>query len=225
MAGGQLPGIGLDPVSPPKGLVGKQPTDMDDKENAGPKIVALLGSVRPGNNTARVFSLVEDEARVRGIHLDVVDPTRMDLPLPGRAPSPDSVRMQELVLSADGVIMATPEYHGSYSSVMKLVIDNLGFPSSLKGKPIALLGVAAGRIGAIKALEHLRSVASHVGGLVLPGPVSVPNVHAAFAPDGGLIDARTEEMVRGVLTGLQDYILRTECPELTLERMMREQVA
>ncbi|MFT5142813.1 MAG: chromate reductase [Rhodothermales bacterium] len=201
------------------------PIEVNDQQNAAPKLVALLGSVRPGNYTSRVFSLVEDEARVRGIHLDVVDPTHMELPLPGRAPSPDSDRLREMVLAADGVILVTPEYHGSYSSVMKLVIDNLGFPSSLKGKPIALLGVAAGRIGAIKALEHLRSVASHVGGLVLPGPVSVPNVNGAFDSEGGMIDARTEELVRGVVTGLQDYILRTECPKFTLERMMREQAA
>ena len=37
---------------------------------------------------------------------------------------------------------------------MKLVIENLGFPSVLAGKPVALLGMAAGAIGAIKSLEH-----------------------------------------------------------------------
>ena len=74
------------------------------------------------------------------------------------------------------VILATPEYHGSFAAMMKLVIENLGFPSTLAGKPVALLGVAAGRIGAIKSLEQLRSVCSHVGAIVLPGPVSVANV-------------------------------------------------
>ena len=68
---------------------------------------------------------------------------------------------------------------------MKLLIDNLGFPSALSGKPVALLGVAAGRIGAIKALEHLRSVASHVGAQVLPGPVSVASVgRSSMEKDG-----------------------------------------
>jgi FMN reductase len=46
---------------------------------------------------------------------------------------------------------------------MKLAIDNLGFPSMLSGKPISLLGVAAGVIGAIKSLEELRGICSHVG--------------------------------------------------------------
>ncbi|MFQ5802331.1 MAG: hypothetical protein ACE5JQ_05465 [Candidatus Methylomirabilales bacterium] len=42
--------------------------------------------------------------------------------------------------------------------MIKLVIKNMGFPSVLVGNPVALLRVAAGAIGVIKALEHLRSV-------------------------------------------------------------------
>ena len=66
--------------------------------------------------------------------------------------------------------MATPEYHGSLAAMMKLIIENLGFPSVLAGKPVALRGAAAGRIGALKSLEQLRGVCSHVGGIVVPGP-------------------------------------------------------
>lgn len=40
--------------------------------------------------------------------------------------------------------------------MIKLVIENLGFPSPLAAKPVALLGVAAGQIGAIKSLESLQ---------------------------------------------------------------------
>ena len=48
------------------------------------------------------------------------------------------------------------------------MIENMGFPSVLAGKPVSLLGVAAGRIGAIKSLESLRGVCSHIGAIVLP---------------------------------------------------------
>ena len=60
------------------------------------------------------------------------------------------------------MVLATPEYHGSFSSVMKLLIENMGFPSVLAGKPISLLGVAAGRIGAIKSLENLRDLIDYM---------------------------------------------------------------
>ena len=129
--------------------------------------------------------------------------------------------MQETVAAATGVILATPEYHGSYSSVMKLLIDNLGFPSALSGKPVALLGVAGGRIGAIKALEHLRSVASHIGALVLPGPVSVARVRTVFDDEGRALDDAVASMIRGVPVKLIHYIEQNICPRISLEAMVR----
>lgn len=44
----------------------------------------------------------------------------------------------------------------------------MGFPSALKGKAVGLIGVAAGRIGAIKSLEALKGCVSHVGGILVP---------------------------------------------------------
>jgi hypothetical protein len=44
--------------------------------------------------------------------------------------------MVDFMPAAEGVIRATPEYHDGYSSVIKLVIDNLEFPSALKGNPL-----------------------------------------------------------------------------------------
>ena len=104
---------------------------------------------------------------------------------------------------------------------MKLLIDNLGFPSALSGKPVALLGVAGGRIGAIKALEHLRSVASHIGALVLPGPVSVARVRTVFDDEGRALDDTIASMIRGVPVKLIDYINQHICPRISLEAMVR----
>ncbi|MEM8485734.1 MAG: NAD(P)H-dependent oxidoreductase, partial [Bacteroidota bacterium] len=137
----------------------------------------------------------------------------------------DAVKIQAAIEGAHAVILATPEYHGSYSSVMKLVIENMGFPSRLSRKPVALLGVAAGRIGAIKALEHLRSVASHVGAIVLPGPVSIANVQAVFDESGTLNDAGVEKLIRKLVTGLIDYLRDTTCPEEAFEAFTRANTA
>ncbi len=193
-------------------------------ENGNPYIhlVALQGSVRPGNYTARALALVADEVEKHpGVSLEIVDPTDMHLPLPGQGASEDAKRMQETVAAATGVILATPEYHGSYSSVMKLLIDNLGFPSALSGKPVAMLGVAGGRIGAIKALEHLRSVASHIGAIVLPGPVSVARVRTVFDDEGRALDAAVASRIRGVPVKLIHYIEQNICPRISLEAMVR----
>ncbi len=183
----------------------------------------MIGSVRPGNYTTKAVGLVLDELRkFPDVHVDVIDPTGMDLPLPGAAGATSAVKsIRAKIAAAAGVVFATPEYHGSYSSVSKLLIDNLGFPSELSGKPIALLGVASGVIGAVKALEHLRSVCSHVGGIVLPGPCSVANVQKVFDEDGNCLDSVTEKRIRGLPAKLLDYIRRSVCPWASLEETVR----
>ena len=133
--------------------------------------------------------------------------------------------LRATIEAATGVVLATPEYHGTFSSVMKLVIENLGFPSVLAGKPVALLGVAAGSIGAIKALEHLRGVVSHIGGIVLPGSISVAGVHNHFDERGRVADEKIEASIRSVATNLLDYIDQNICPRKCLEEMVREATA
>lgn len=193
------------------------------EESSGYNVVGILGSVRPNNSTAKAMALVADQFRADGVEFELIDPGRLNLPLPGvESDSSDAEVMRERVNRATGVILATPEYHGSYSSVMKLVIDNLGFPSVLSGKPIGLVGVAAGAIGAIKALEHLRSVCAHVGGIVLPAFVSVPGVMGVFDDDGNCTDEKTEKRIRGAAINLHHYIQQSICPRVTLEAMMRE---
>lgn len=187
------------------------------------RIVSILGSMRPGNMTGKALALVNDELRRHdGVEIELVDPALYKLTPPGGEDDETALAaLRETVAGATGVVLSTPEYHGSYSSTIKLVIENLEFPSALGGKPIALLGVAAGAIGAVKALEHLRSVCSHVGGIVLPGPVSVASVNQVFDDDGNCTDERIEKRIRGLATTLVDYINQNICPRIALEQMVR----
>jgi FMN reductase len=189
------------------------------------RIVLINGSVRPNNYTSMASALVVDElSKNHEVHVQVINPGELDLRMPGLGFSDDARKLQEAVKHATAVVLATPEYHGSFSSVMKLVIENLGFPSLLQGKPVALMGVAAGAIGAIKSLEHLRGVASHVGAVVLPTPISVANVQSVFDAQGHVLDPNVEYMIRGLARTLMEYLHGNVCPRVTLERLMREGV-
>lgn len=173
------------------------------------RVAVVTGSIRDGNFTAKAARLVIDELQQsENVSVIDIDPANIALAMPGTPSTAAADAMRETVQGADGIILATPEYHGSFSSVMKLVIENLGFPSVLAGKPIALLGVAAGAIGAIKSLEHLRSVCSHIGAIVLPSPVSVPNVQTVFDANGNCTDEAIERRIRRTATTLLDYVKR-----------------
>ncbi len=191
------------------------------EKTEGMQIVTIVGTSRPGNYTSKALSLVQDEFRRRGVSQKNFDPGAMTLGFPGEEITADSTKIQEGVRAASGVVLATPEYHGSFSSQLKLIIENLGFPSALSGKPVALLGVASGRIGAIKSLEQLRGVCSHVGSIVLPGPVSIAGVNRAFDEEGRCLDAAVEKQIRGVAVNLLHYLEQNVCPRMALEALVR----
>jgi len=187
------------------------------------KIVTLLGTSRPGNYTQHALTLVESELTAQGATFRRFDPAGKTLPFPGdEGKFPDAERLGEMVRQADGIVIATPEYHGSFPAMMKLILENMGFPSGLAGKPVALLGVAAGRIGAIKSLEQLRSVCAHTGAIVLPSPISIAGVNKMFDETGACTDKGTEGAVRSVAQTMVNYLKSHVCPARTLEAMMRE---
>jgi len=170
------------------------------------RITTILGTTRPGNFTGKVLAIVNEELDQRGVQVDFIDAAALDLTFPGTGDNPGgNPGLQASVAAADAIIFATPEYHGGYSAMTKLLIENLGFPSALSGKTIGLLGVAAGRIGAVKALEQLRTVLSHVGAVVLPQAVSVASVQAAFDADGQLKDPQLDALVRGLAASVVQF--------------------
>ena len=169
------------------------------------KVVTISGSVREGNNTDKALSVVESFLVSKGVQLIRIDPKELNLPMPGTGETDDSQKIKQWVQDADGIVMATPEYHGSYSSVLKLVIENLGFPSTLSGKAVSLLGVASGQLGAVKSLEHLRSVTAHLGMIALPKSVSIAGVHAVFNESGEVEDEALQARLESLGQQLIDF--------------------
>ncbi len=188
-------------------------------------ILVITGSARPHNFTLKAaLLLVEELKKNNSLTFELIDAATLSLPLPGTSYIDSSHEMlQDKVRNATGIILASPEYHGGISSVMKLIIDHLGFPSTLAGKPVALLGVAAGSIGAIKSLEQIRSICSHVGAIVLPRPVSIANIQDVFNKEGHCLDSKIQKQIQSIVPMLVDYIDRHICPLIALENLIRKE--
>ena len=187
-------------------------------------ILGISGSKRPGNYTLKALSIAMAGINQSGhATTDTLDPVSMKLLFPGEAGDDSDIKKMQLQFKkADGFILATPEYHGSFSSVIKVIIENMGFPSALSQKPVALLGVAQGRIGAIKSLESLRGVCSHVGALVLPGAISISGIQNVFDENGQCTDEGTQKSITKCGSNLIDYLLKYTCPDNSLESSVRK---
>jgi len=185
-------------------------------------VVCISGTSRPGNYTAMAMAVAVDELKAMGETVHVFDARDLELAFPGLPETPDAARLREAVAGASGVLIASPEYHGGVCAMTKLIIENLGFPSVLAGKPVALLGVAAGRIGAIKSLEQLKAICSHIGAVVVPGAVSIAGVREVFDAEGKCRDDNSAAALRKLATALHGFLEHFVCPRHTLEALVRE---
>jgi NAD(P)H-dependent FMN reductase len=86
----------------------------------------------------------------------------------------------ELLIPSHKFLFVIPEYNGSFPGILKLFVDAASIRSKMsifKGKKAALVGVATGRAGNIRGLEHFTSVMMFMGVSVLPNllPISAIN--------------------------------------------------
>lgn len=137
--------------------------------------LALPGSLRRGSYTRAIAGTL-DELAPDDVSVDVVT-SFGDLPLYNQdledAGLPRSViELTEQVLSADALVIVTPEYNHSIPGILKNAIDWLSRSAlrPLDGKPVALQSASPGLLGGARAQEHLRLVMAAVGSTVLVKP-------------------------------------------------------
>jgi len=158
------------------------------------KIIAICGSLRENSHTKRALEICLAGAEQVGVEIQMIDLRTYNLVFcdgntTGDYPE-DVLKLREQVTSAHGVILGTPEYHGSYSGVLKNALDLMGF-EEFEGKMIGLVGVSAGALGANNAISTLRSVGRSLHAWVVPDQVSIPLADVVFAD--GNIEAATEK--------------------------------
>lgn len=167
----------------------------------------IVGSVRENNNSLKIAKVLSRYLRDKGLNTFIVNPANFMLPFPGeKLQGSDTSYLQELVKNADGAIFVTPEYNGSLSSVLKLVIENLGYPSVLKLKPTCIVGVTAGKFGAIRPMEHLRGILAHCGAYVYPQQVAISRVYEMIDVQGHIKDDDTRNRLKDMTNGYAEFL-------------------
>jgi len=157
-------------------------------------ILGLCGSLRDGSHTRTALREALEGASAAGASTDLLDLRDLEVPIfdadkrePGDVPD-----LTRRIRDADAIILGTPMYHGSYSSVLKTALDYCGF-DEFEEKTVGLLAVSGGSFP-VSALEHLRTVCRAVDAWVLPTQAAVPNSHSNFE-NGQLVDDELAERV------------------------------
>jgi FMN reductase len=154
------------------------------------KFVGIAGSLRPNSYSHQALAQAADRLKALGAEVEVLDLRTMNLPFCNGGNEypdhPDVKRLQDAVKQADGLILATPEYHGSVSGVLKNALDLMSF-DQLDGKVAGLISVLGGQPNS-NALNDLRLIMRWVHAWVIPEQVALGQVWKAFGEDGKLLD-------------------------------------
>jgi FMN reductase len=159
-------------------------------------IVAIGGTTRPNSSTERVLGLAAEAARSQGAEVKAFGgPYIASLPhYRGPEWNPDQGReMIEAVRAADGILLATPGYHGTVSGMVKNAIDYLEELATdtrpyLEGRPVGLIVTAFGHQAANSSMTTLRTIAHALRGWPTPFGAALKVGPDSFDADGRLLD-------------------------------------
>lgn len=179
------------------------------------EILGLSGSLRAGSfNSAALRAAAElapEDVRIeigsiREIPLYDDDVRAAGIPASVTA-------LQERIMAADAVLIATPEYNYSVPGVLKNAIDWLSRlkPQPFNEKPVGIIGASMGGIGTARAQYDLRKIFVFLNAHVLGQPeVMIAAAHTRFDADGRLTDEATRKFVGNAVVGLRDWTLRLQ---------------
>ncbi|HEY54630.1 MAG TPA: NAD(P)H-dependent oxidoreductase [Caldilineae bacterium] len=177
-------------------------TNQDIKQGEQVVIVGISGSLREVSYTRMAVQIALEGAQERDAAVKMLDLRDYDLVFCDGSGdegerAPGVLRLRQAVSEAHGVILGSPEYHGSFSGVLKNALDLMGF-DQFGGKIVGLVGVSGGSMGAVNALNDLRRVARWVHAWVIPQQVSIPEAWNHFDDEGRLDDEELAERLREV---------------------------
>ena len=178
-----------------------------------PRIVAIDGAVRSESATRQLIKISERYFEDAGAEYIPFYQDETSLPifngLEETANQPIVKEYLELVGSADGFVLSSPEYHGSMSGAIKNALDWLNFlppEGKVKGKVFGIMGGGGALANSGATLQLMMAIRSLHGWLMPDVLMSVPTIWSAFNEEGtDLQDEGLKKRLRQFSTELSRY--------------------
>lgn len=156
-------------------------------------ITIISGTNRSGSNTKKIAleyqRILEDKGIKAGLFsLEGVDVMHNDA----------AFRQieDEIIIPTTHFIFIVPEYNGSFPGVLKMLFDTGGSHGIWFHKKALLTGVATGRAGNLRGMDHLADILNYVKITVHPNRLPISEVDKLLSADGSLGDESTRNGIR-----------------------------
>lgn len=181
-----------------------------------PKILAFSGSIRAGSHNTKLLgsavrALNEQDCEITRISLEDYSLPIYDGDLEAQKGVPKKARkLARLFHEHDGILIASPEYNGSITPLLKNTLDwvsrvssdSIGTVSPYRGKVMAICAASPGAMGGASMLFHLRDILFRLGALVISEQLAVGGAASAFDDMDRLSDERHAKFLETMISSL-----------------------
>jgi FMN reductase len=155
-------------------------------------VVGIGGSVRPDSQSERALRVVLAGAQDAGAKVQVINGSGLVLPFYDphvQERSDNAIELVEALRAADGVVLASPGYHGTISGLIKNALDYVedlreDTRPYLDGRAVGCVGIAYGWQATVTTLQALRSVVHALRGWPTPLGAAVNSAETNFGSAG-----------------------------------------
>lgn len=186
------------------------------------KILFLSGSTRKGSINQKLALLAANMAEQSGADVSIINLIDFEMPLYNsdlekeKGLPENAKKLKKIFIEHDGFFIASPEYNGFFTPLIKNTIDWLSRPNedneapliAYKGKIAALGAVSPGRLGGLRGLVPLRLLLGNIGVTVLPSQIAIDSGFQAFDEAGNLIDQQETKRLQVMLN---EFIRTIDC--------------
>ncbi|HKT75055.1 MAG TPA: NAD(P)H-dependent oxidoreductase [Steroidobacteraceae bacterium] len=161
-----------------------------------PLVVGVGGTTRGGSSSEKALRLVLAEAQLAGADVQLFTGREIELPMyapESKDRSREAMALISALRRANGIVLASPGYHGSVSGLLKNALDYVEDMRSddlpyFEGRAVGLIACAAGWQATGSTLSALRSIVHALRGWPTPLGVAINTIGRPFNEDGTLAE-------------------------------------
>ena len=109
----------------------------------------------------------------------------------------------EYISPAEKFLFVIPEYNGSFPGILKLFIDGI-HPSTFYGKKAGMIGIAAGRAGNLRGMDHFTAILNYIQVSVMPQKLPISSIDSILK-NGEIHDEATLKLLDQQIDQLIDF--------------------
>lgn len=166
-------------------------------------ITIISGTNRKGSMTFKVAKLYykmvnerTDEAHLLSLeNLNVWDRNNPEL----------KKLEEEILIPSEKFVFIMPEYNGSFPGILKLLLDNTDIRKTWWFKKAAIIGLADGRGGNLRGIDHLTSILHYLKMNVFYNKIPLSRINEEINSSGQWIKPATEEAINNQIEAFLKY--------------------